>query len=178
MIEAALKALNIAPGIRRRFAAQSWKCFQNGVFDEVRREASAQVRRDAVFEAFASDIDPEAVRLTRENAAKAGVAGRIHVRQADIKDFAPEIPEGRRGVLITNPPYGERLLAASEAEEICRTMGQVFPQRDDLGYYIISPHDDFEGVFGREAVRRRKLYNGMIKCQVYMYFNSRHGEKA
>lgn len=178
VIEAALKALNIAPGIRRRFAAQSWKCFQNGVFDEVRREASAQVRRDAVFEAFASDINPEAVRLTRENAAKAGVAGRIHVRQADVKDFAPEIPEGRRGVLITNPPYGERLLAASEAEEICRTMGQVFPQRDDLGYYIISPHDDFEGVFGREAVRRRKLYNGMIKCQVYMYFNSRHGEKA
>ena len=72
VIESALRALNIAPGIRRRFAAQGWRCFQNGLFDEARRDAASQVRRDAPFEAFASDIDPEAVRLTRENAAKAG----------------------------------------------------------------------------------------------------------
>ena len=138
----------------------------------MRREAASQVRRDATFEAFASDLDPEAIRLTRENAAKAGVAGRIHVRQADLADFAPAFPEDRKGIVITNPPYGERLLGSAEAEAICRTMGQVFPPRDDLGYYIISPHEDFEGVFGRPAARRRKLYNGMIKCQVYMYFQN------
>ena len=79
VIEAAMKALNIAPGIRRRFTAQDWRCFQDGTFERERREAVAQVRRDAAFLAYASDNDPESVRLTQENAVKAGVASRIKV---------------------------------------------------------------------------------------------------
>ena len=171
VIESALRALNVAPGIRRRFAAQGWRCFQNGLFDEARRDAASQVRRDAPFEAFASDIDPEAVRLTRENAAKAGVAGRIHVVQADVADFAPQLPEGRSGIVLANPPYGERMLGEQEAQALSRTLGASFPKRDGFSYYIISPDDGFEDLFGRPAARRRKLYNGMIKCQVYMYFD-------
>ena len=169
-IEAALKALNIAPGIRRRFAAQQWACFSNGVFDELRRDAAAQVRRDAPFMAHISDLDPEMVRLARENAAKAGVAARVRVTQADVADFCP--PEGG-GIVLVNPPYGERLLGVEDAEALCRTMGRVFPEREDLSYYIISPHEEFETLFGRKATRRRKLYNGMIKCNLFMYFPRR-----
>lgn len=171
VIEAALKALNIAPGIRRKFAAQNWTCFQNNIFNDVRRDAVNQVRRDAPFMAYASDLDPQAVQLTIENAAKAGVASRIRVHQADVADFQPNMEQN--GIVLTNPPYGERMLAVSEAEELYRTMGQVFQENDLLSYYIISPHEEFEDVFGRKAVRRRKLYNGMIKCQLYMYFHKR-----
>ncbi len=169
VIEAALKALNIAPGIRRRFAAQNWACFQNQIFNDVRKEANEQVRRDAPFMAYAADIDPHAVQLTMENAAKAGVASRIRVRQADLAGFHIE-PE-QKGIVLTNPPYGERMLAVSEAETLYRTMGEVFVPAEHASYYIISPHEEFEELFGRKADRRRKLYNGMIKCQLFMYFN-------
>lgn len=169
VIEAALKAMNIAPGIRRKFTAQTWSCFQNGVFDQVRKQAVSQVNRNATFMAYASDIDPEAVRLTMENAAKAGVASRIQVKKADVADFSPKEGVGR-GIVLTNPPYGERLLDIKQAEEIYRVLGRVCPPREDLSYYIISPSDQFEELFGRDAVRRRKLYNGMIKCQLFMYY--------
>ena len=169
VIEAALKALNIAPGIRRRFASQNWACFQNQIFSDVRKEATEQVRRDAPFMAYASDIDPHSVQLTMENAAKAGVASRIRVRQADLADF--HVEPGQKGIVLTNPPYGERMLAVSEAETLYRTMGEVFVPDGSISYYIISPHEEFEELFDRKADRRRKLYNGMIKCQLYMYFN-------
>lgn len=172
LIEAALKAMNIAPGIRRRFAAQNWNCFmENKHFDEVRREANAQVHRDAPFLAYGYDCDPEAVRLTRENAAKAGVAARIKVAQADIADFHTMEPdENRTQIVLCNPPYGERMMETGEAKQLCETMGNVFVPMKDISYYIISPQEDFETLFGRAAARRRKLYNGTIKCQLYMYF--------
>lgn len=171
VIEAALRALNIAPGIRRRFAAQNWTCFHNTIFDDVRRDAVNQVHRDAPFMAYASDLDPQAVQLTIENAAKAGVASRIRVHQANVADFQPNIKMEQKGIVLTNPPYGERMLEVSDAEALYRTMGEVFKPAENLSYYIISPHEEFEDLFGRKAVRRRKLYNGMIKCQLYMYFN-------
>ena len=127
------------------------------------------MRRDAAFLAYASDNDPESVRLTQENAVKAGVASRIKVKRADLSDFRPLDTE-RPGIVLTNPPYGERLLDLQEAEQICRTMGEVFVPGDRTGYYIISPHDSFEELFGRPAARRRKLYNGSIRCQLFMYF--------
>lgn len=75
-----------------------------------------------------------------------------------------------RAIVICNPPYGERLLEIKEAEQLYRTMGKVFPADPDKKYYVISPHEEFEHIFGRTADRRRKLYNGMIKCQLFMYF--------
>ena len=89
--------------------------------------------------------------------------------QRDIKDFV--LPEGRT-LTITNPPYGERLLDIQAAEQIYKTMGQVFEKAEGKKYYVISPHDDFEKLFGRPADRRRKLYNGMLKCQLFMYFKN------
>ena len=113
------------------------------------------------------DIDPAALELARANAQRAGVSDRITFERHDLHDFAPQ---SEKGTLICNPPYGERLLDLQAAEELYRLMGQKFPQRHGWSYSVISPSEDFELFFGRKADKRRKLYNGMIKCQVYMYF--------
>ena len=118
------------------------------------------------FEAFGFDIDDDAVALSLDNAHKAGIKSRIHIEQADISKFHQ--PEN--SVVICNPPYGERLLELREAESIYRTMGKVLGKGGSRQSYIISPHEQFESFFGMNAKKRRKLYNGMIKCQLYMYF--------
>ncbi len=167
LIEAAMHAMRIAPGLRRRFSAEKWSWLQQKVWQQERHRAFDLIQRDATFHAYGSDIDPEAVELAQHNAKQAGVDARIEVVQRDIKDFF--IPK-EKGVVICNPPYGERLLDMKAAQEIYRTMGKVFRQGFPHRYYIISPDMEFERSFGRKADKRRKLYNGMIPCQLYMYF--------
>lgn len=167
LIEAATYALNIAPGIKRHFAAEKWKFIAPKLWDEGRTRIRDEINRTASFTATGYDIDPEAVALTLDNAKKAGVAPRIKASVRDIKDFRPE---GEYGCVVCNPPYGERLLDVAAAEEIYKTMGEVFTRQRGWSYTVISPDESFEKIFGAEADRRRKLYNGMIKCQVYMYF--------
>lgn len=169
LIEAALKALHIAPGIRRSFAAEKWSVVPSSVWSVERERARDSIRLDAEFQAYGYDIDPEAVALTLENARKAGVEKRIHVEQRDIRSFSSDFD---RAAVICNPPYGERLLDMEQARELYRIMGQKFLPRQGWSYCIISPDDNFEAMFGRPADKRRKLYNGMIKCQVYMYFKN------
>ena len=119
------------------------------------------------FIAFGTDIDPAAVALTAENAKKSGVWDLVRAAKADISDFV--MREGR-SLLITNPPYGERLLDIQNAERLYQMMGRNMPCMPGKKYFIISPNDRFEEFFGRPADKRRKLYNGMIPCQLYMYF--------
>ena len=166
LIEGAMHAMKIAPGLRRHFTAEKWNLIPQKIWQEERQRAFDLIDRSATFEAYGSDIDPEAVELTKANAQKAGVAARTHVEQRDVKDFA--MKEGK-GVLICNPPYGERLLDMKEAQKIYRTMGKVFVPREKDRFYIISPDEKFEVYFGRKADKRRKLYNGMIKCQLFSY---------
>ncbi len=167
LIEAAMMAKKMAPGLRRFFAAEKFGFVPEIVWRQERSRAQDQILSDIDFEAVGFDIDPEAVKLTEENAAKAGVSKYVKVRQADIRDFkAPE----ERCLIITNPPYGERLLDIKEAEELYGVMGKNFELGGGRKYFVISPHDDFEKIFGKTADKRRKLYNGMIKCQLYMYF--------
>jgi len=165
LIEAALKALNVAPGIKRSFSCEKWGIIPDTVWRDERERADSLIRRDAAFEGFGSDIDPAAVKTASENAFKAGVAKRIRFTTGDVADFRCD-----SGIVICNPPYGERLLTLAEAEKVYKTMGKVFPRRQGNSYTIITPDEDFERVFGRKADKRRKLYNGMIKCQAYMYF--------
>lgn len=167
LIEAAMHAMRIAPGLRRRFSAEKWSWLPQKVWQQERHRAFDLIQRDATFHAYGSDIDPEAVELAQHNAKQAGVDARIEVVQRDIKDFF--IPK-EKGVVICNPPYGERLLDMKAAQEIYRTMGKVFRQGFPHRYYIISPDMEFERSFGRKADKRRKLYNGMIQCQYYQYF--------
>ena len=124
------------------------------------------VRRDAKFAAYGSDLDLAAVELALDNAHKAGVAQRIRIRTRDIREFKTVTDSG---IVVTNPPYGERLLDQRAARELYRVMGQVFRGREGFSYAVISPDEEFEKNFGRRADKRRKLYNGMMKCQLFMY---------
>lgn len=173
VIEAALKALNIAPGINRHFAFEKWIAGGKELLLAERKKAVAEVKRDAKFMAYAFDIDPECIKLTMENARKAGVASKIKAEVRDVREF--HIPT-ERGVVFTNPPYGERLLDINTANELYKIMGKVFEKRNSLSYYIISPSEEFENFFGAKADRKRKLYNGMIKCDLFMYFRNQKKE--
>lgn len=170
LVEGAYKAKNIAPGLYRRFAAEAWDCIPKDLWRLQREEALSQVRRDVTFRAFGSDISPEALEITAGNLKNARVSSLAELRRMDVRDFAP--PE-ERSIVVCNPPYGERLLDRGEAEELCRVMGRVFRPSDRVGYYIISSMENFEELFGRPADKRRKLYNGMMKCQLYLYFPQR-----
>ena len=167
LIEAAMKALNIAPGLNRYFACERWKRVPKEAFDSERELAKSKIRSDCDFRAEGFDIDANALEIAKHNAQLAGVADRITFAKRDIKDFV--LSDGFQTV-ITNPPYGERLLDVKSAEELYKIMGERFLQKKGKSYSIISPDDDFEKIFGRKADKRRKMYNGTLKCQLYMYF--------
>ncbi len=164
LIEGACRAMRIAPGLRRRFAAERWESIPAKVWAEAREEARSLIRRDVPFTAVGYDCDPEAVALTLENAKKAGVADKITVKQADIRDFRAISGQ----TIVCNPPYGERMLDVQQAQALYGVMGKVFA--GDCACSIISPDAEFEKHFGRRADKRRKLYNGMLQCQLYQYF--------
>ncbi len=169
LIESALMAANIAPGLHRAFSAERFSWMPQAVWQEERTRAMDLVRHGVEFRAVGYDIDPAAVELTVANAKKAGVEKYISASVAGVADFT--LPDDRF-TLVTNPPYGERLLDVRAAERLYGVMGERFEPGAGRKYFIISPHDEFEKHFGRPADKRRKLYNGMIKCQLFMYFKN------
>lgn len=167
LIEGALMALNIAPGLYRRFTAETWRQLPQSIWQEERRAAVALQRHDIDFKGYGYDIDPVAIKIAKENARKAGVDKYLTFEVRDIRDFEPET---EKATVIVNPPYGERLLDTENARELYKIMGKRFYPCRGRSYTIITADDEFEKIFGRKADKRRKLYNGMIKCQAYMYF--------
>lgn len=167
LIEAALMATSTAPGLKRFFAAERFGSIKQSAWAEERARAISEIKQDVEFMGFGSDIDAACVELTIANAKKAGIGKYISVQKAPLSEF--KMPEGR-AALVTNPPYGERLLDIDAAEKLYREMGERFDAVSGHKYCIISPDDDFEKIFGRVADKRRKVYNGMLKCQLYMYF--------
>lgn len=165
LIEGAMHAMKIAPGLRRRFACENWGAIDRRIFNEERQRAFDLIDRSAAFEAQGYDIDPQAVELSMENAKKAGVDSRIKICRQPVSDLSFE---QQRAVILCNPPYGERMLEQKQAKELYREMGKVFNSLD-ARKYIISPCEEFERLYGQPADRRRKLYNGMIKCQLFCY---------
>ena len=166
LIEAAYKALNIAPGLRRNFAAQRWSQIDDKVWADARAEALESIDRQGEFKALGFDIDADAVELTQSNARKAGVGSKLAIKQSDISRFNQ--PEN--SITFCNPPYGERMLEIKDAEMLYKKLGDRLNPSKERPCYIITPHEEFERFFGKKADKRRKLYNGMIKCQLYMYF--------
>ena len=165
-IEAALIAKNRAPGIDRGFTAQSWKHIDRRVWEEER--AAARGREfHGDYRIVGSDLDPRAVAIAKENARRAGVDDVVRFEVADAMAFDRKT---ERGVIVTNPPYGERILEKREAETLYRGFGQALSRCPNWQLYLLSSHTEFERCFGRPADRKRKLYNGMIKCELYMYF--------
>ena len=164
LIEGARRAMRIAPGLHRSFQCEQWACVPESVFRNARRAASEKIDRSVRFHAVGYDCDPEAVALTLANAKKAGVADRITVKQQDIAEFRAE--DGQN--IVCNPPYGERMLDVGQARRLYQVMGSVFPAH--LSCSVITPDAEFESCFGRKARKRRKLYNGMMQCQLYQYW--------
>ena len=164
-IEAALIAKNRAPGLDRRFTAMSWPGFEAPVW-EVAREEAREREFHGDYRIFASDIDPKAVALARENAERAGVADTVRFEVADATRFDRRTG---RGVIVTNPPYGERISDKREAEALYAAFGKAYRAGENWKLYLLSSHTEFERCFGRRADKKRKLYNGMIKCDLFMY---------
>jgi putative N6-adenine-specific DNA methylase len=174
LIEAAQKAMNIAPGLKRRFAAERYSFVPAALWAEQRQKALAESKLDVGFEAFGYDIDPAAVAQANVNAKLAGVENRCHFEVADVATFAAK-PEA---IVLTNPPYGERLGTIEGAAKLARTLGQQMEASPCAGLYAITADMDFELHYGKRANKRRKMYNGMIPCQLYMYYNAPKTEKV
>lgn len=170
LIESAMKALDIAPGLNRHFDGEHLKFLPENIWRAAREEARSLIKKDAEFHAVGFDIDKECVELTTENAKKAGVGAYVTVKRRDIRDFTyPENPENAVKILA-NPPYGERMLEISEARELYKKMGEKFLPLNGNQLYIITPDEEFEDIFGAKADKNRKLYNGMMMCRLYSYF--------
>lgn len=164
LIEAALSARRMPPGINRHFAAEQFAFCPARDWEEAREEALAGVR-DTPLSVIGSDVNQSALDVAVDNARKAGLPD-IRFRRADVKDFAAQ-----SGVMLANPPYGERMLDVRGAEELYKVLGRQTAEKSDLKKYILSPSDNFERLFGKRADKKRKLYNGMIKTNLFMYFN-------
>lgn len=168
-IEAAMFKRSIAPGLTRNFSAQNFKFLQKTLWAEAKEEALS-LKRDLPLEIYASDIDPDAVEIAAENARIAGVADAVKPIVAKAEDF---YCDKQYGSVICNPPYGERLSDVETCEKLYAEIGRSFSKLPDWSYYIIASNEKFESLFGRHADKKRKLYNGMIKCNIYQYFGKR-----
>ena len=165
-IEAALIAKNRAPGLDRSFDAQKWAFLPAKVWMDAADEAMDK-EFDGDYEIWGGDIDPAAVELARHNAQLAEVDDIVRFEAADARTFHWG---GMYGRIVTNPPYGERIMERREAEELYRAFGKAwtkFPETWKL--YLLSSHTEFERTFGKTADRKRKLYNGMLKCDLFLY---------
>ena len=171
-IEAALIAKNRAPGLERSFSAQRWACVPAQAWMDAADEAMDQ-EFDGAYEIWGGDIDPKAVAIARANAVKAGVEDLARFEAADARTFRREAPYGR---VVTNPPYGARIMEKREAEELYRAFGKAYrslPPGWSLA--LLSSHTEFERTFGQTADKKRKLYNGMIKCDLFLYHKRERG---
>ncbi|OUN21703.1 RNA methyltransferase [Flavonifractor sp. An82] len=165
-IEAALIAKNRAPGLNRAFSAQRWRWLDSGLWLQAADEAmDKEFHGD--YDIWGGDIDPKAVAIARDNVVKADVEDVVRFEVADATKFHREAPVGR---VVTNPPYGERILEKREAEELYRAFGKaVRALPEGWKVSVLSSHTEFERTFGRTAEKKRKLYNGMLKCDLFQY---------
>ena len=168
-IEAAMLMRNIAPGARRHFAAEAYPWIEGRLWTDAREEAREGIRESG-FEVFASDIDENALAIAKDNAYRAGVLNSMKIFCRDARTIrAP----GRRGTIVTNPPYGERLGSMEEVESLYRDIGRHFRTLEPWQAYIITSHEGFEKLYGRRADKVKKLYNGMIPCFLYQFYKNK-----
>ncbi len=166
-IEAAMKALRIAPNANRTFDFEKWICTPRGVGDKAREEAKDNIRWEAKPCIFGGDINPDAISIAKYHAKKAGVEKYIRFAVADARSFTSS---QKYGVLISNPPYGERLLDAKEVQNLMKGFGATFRALPDWNAYVLTSLPEFERWFGKSANKKKKLYNANLLCGLYSYF--------
>ena len=160
-------AANIAPGLNREFRASEWEHIVPGriwkdAYDEAREAVDMSVETD--IQGY--DIDDNMVRTARENARLAGVEGLIHFQRRDVRDLSHP---GKYGFIITNPPYGERLMGDDDVAGLYRMIGERYRSLDSFSLYMITSYEDAEKAIGRKADKNRKIYNGMLQTRFYSF---------
>ena len=172
-IEAAMIAKNKAPGAYRRFSAEAFSWMDPKLWGEVRTEAKDR-EFHGNYRILGSDNDPKCVSLAMANARKAGLGDLIDFRDGDATKLSLPCDEG---ILICNPPYGQRMMEQQSAQRLYAALGRHLKFADGWKKYVITSEPEFEHYFGKRAAKKRKLYNGMIKCDYYMYLGPRQKRK-
>ncbi len=167
LIEAALKAINKPPGLHRSFISESWTNMPAALWKKSRNEGEDLIKNDGDLYIHGYDIDEKVLKIARDNAKKAGVESYIHFQKRDVRELSYK---DKYGFIITNPPYGERLDDMKSVEILYKDMGKMFSSLDTWSFYILTAHEDFEKLYGKKADKKRKLYNGMIKADLYQYY--------
>ena len=170
-IESAMILANIAPGVKREFISEKFPLVPQKIWTAERELALSKQSKDIDFEIFASDIDEDATDIAYENALRAGVTDYLNIFTADARKI--QKPD-RRGTIICNPPYGERLMTPREAEQLYRDMGKNFARFEPWQIYILTSMESFERHYGSRADRIKRLYNGMIPCNLYQYYKPKN----
>lgn len=166
-IEAALLMTNTAPGSFRTFAAEDFYDIDVRVWQNAREEAKSLQKLDTGFQAYASDLDPKMIEVTNANLKRAGMEKYV---KTFVKDALTVAAGGMKGSIICNPPYGERLMTPYQARKLYSEMGKTFSKLPNWQIYVLTSADGFEQAYGRRADKIRKLYNGMLKCNLYQYY--------
>lgn len=166
LIEAAMMGINMAPGLNREFISEKWRTMDKKIWWDVRKEAYDKIDESKPFKIYGYDIDEQAINIARENAELAGVEDYIEFNVANAVDFKSD---EEYGFIITNPPYGERLEDSDSVKMLYKELGYTFRKLKNWSYYLITSFEDFEREFGKDAERKRKLYNGMLKTNLYQY---------
>lgn len=165
-IEAAMIEKNIAPGLMRDFDFVNFKFFDEEIFKEEKKKCYSEIKYDEKLEILASDVSHKAIQIARSNAEILGLDEDISFFQKDIRDL--DLPDDY-GIIITNPPYGERI-GKEDVDELNRELGELARSLKTWSYYIITANENFEKNFGKKADRNRKLYNGRLKTYYYQYY--------
>ena len=168
LIEAAMFARNIAPGLNRGFVCEEWDGFDSKIFSQVRAEANEKIFKDKAYELYGYDIDGRVLNQARSNAKAAGVADDIKFHERAFADFTSGFEQA---CLVTNPPYGERLGEEEEIRKLNELMGDLRDEFPKWGINVFTAFGGFERDFGEEASKNRKLYNGRILTRFYQYYS-------
>ncbi|MEG0228580.1 MAG: class I SAM-dependent RNA methyltransferase [Lachnospiraceae bacterium] len=175
VIEAAMLAAKIAPGLKRSFTAEEWtNIIPKKAWADARKEAEDAICMDVEVDIQGYDIDGSVIKWARENAREAGVESLIHFQERAVKDLRH--PK-KYGFIITNPPYGERMEEKENLPQLYKEFGESFRQLDSWSAYMITSYEETENYFGRKADKNRKLYNGMLKTYFYQFLGPKPPRK-
>ena len=169
-IEAALIGQNIAPGFNRDFVSEEWAWMNKEVWDKARQEVEDLANYDQELDIAGYDIDHRMIQIAKDNAFEAGLGELIDFKQMQVRDFTTR---KEYGVIVGNPPYGERLGDKPAVEHMYKEMGEAFRPLDTWSVYMLTSHEGFEEHYGKAATKKRKLFNGFIKTDYYQYWGKR-----
>lgn len=169
-IEAALIGYNIAPGLKRNFAFEDWDWVDKDIIKQAREQAQAAIKKDIDLDISGYDIDGSMIEIAKENAVQAGVQDIVNFKQMAVKDFKTD---KINGVIVANPPYGERLSDKEHVHQLYQQMGKLYQPLTSWSKYILTSDLQFEQFYGTKATKRRKLYNGSLRTDFFQYWGKK-----